>query len=136
MTSEGGGLTRRQFADLLDRLGPRLEIWPAAARAAAERLVATDAKARAELATATAIDGSLKALMAAAPEPLPLRRAAARLAIRPASWPRLAGVGMAALAASLAIGFVLGTALPSSTDDDGTDTVYLAVNDSDLGGVL
>ncbi len=136
MTSEGGGLTRRQFADLLDRMGPRLDAWPAATRAAAERLIAADADARAELAAATAIDGALKTIMAEAPLPLPLRRTAARPAIRPASWPRLASVGMAALAASLAIGFVLGTALPSTTDDDGTDTVYLAVNDSDLGGVL
>ena len=136
MTRDGGGLTRRDFAELLDRLGPRIETWPAASRAAAERLLAVNPEARAMLAASGTVAVSLQALMQPDAALLPLRRAATRAPMRSPSWRRLAGFGMAALAASLALGFVVGTALPSGTGDDGTDTINLAVNDIDLGGVL
>ena len=141
MTSDGGGLTRRRFADRLDRLGPRLETWPVADRSAADELLAVDAEARAMLAASGSVDTALHGLMANAPAALPLLRTGNRtvaraVPVRAPSWPRLAGFGMAALAASLAIGFVVGTTLPSTSSDDPTDGTYLAVNDTDSGDVL
>ncbi len=136
MTSDGGDLTRREFAELLDRLGPRVDGWPMASRAAAERLLAVNPEARAMLAASRTVAASLQTLMQPDAAQLPLRRTATRAPMPSPSWRRLAGFGMAALAASLALGFVVGTALPSNTGDDGSDTINLAVNDSDLGGVL
>ncbi len=136
MTRDGGGLTRQHFAELLDRLGPRLDRWPQKSREGAARLLATDAEARAMLAASGRVAASLETLMQPEAALQPLRRSVTRAAVPNPSWRRLAGFGMAALAASLAFGFVIGTALPSGTTDDSTDTINLAVNDSDLGGVL
>ena len=133
MTTNGGGLTLREFALLLDRLGPVLNSWPSAERAAAERLVAADAEAGAMLSAAASVDGALRLLMQNGTAPLRTRH---RQAAWAPSWRRLAGFGMAALAASLAIGFVVGAALPAPDDDDASGAVFMAVNDTDLGGVL
>ncbi|SHE96253.1 hypothetical protein SAMN02745157_1326 [Kaistia soli DSM 19436] len=135
MTTDGGGLTRQQLADLLDRHGARPASWPAGMRDAAERLIAADPAARATFVAATSVDSAVHAMMQGEAAP-PVRRVHAAYAQPVPSWRRLAGFGMAALAASLAIGFVVGTTLPSTDDDDGTDYTTIAVNDVDLGGVL
>ncbi len=142
MTSdETGPMRLTDFAAALDRHGPRMARWPAADRGAAERLLADSAEARALVAAATSVDRAVAGLMQPA-RPLPPlagRAKSARTvragAVMP-SWPRLAAFGGAALAASLVLGFALGTALPPPDDDDGTDTVYMAVNDMDLGGLM
>jgi ferric-dicitrate binding protein FerR (iron transport regulator) len=103
-------------------------------RPAVERLVAGDPAARAMLEAAASVDTALHAMMHSVHRPLP-RVSAARVQPMP-SWRRLAGFGMAALAASLAIGFVVGTTLPNANDDDNSDFTTIAVNDVDLGGVL
>lgn len=142
MTSdETGPMRLTDFAAALDRHGPRMARWPAADRGAAERLLADSAGARALLAAATSVDRAVAGLMQPA-HPLPplAGRATAARTIRSGavmpSWPRLAAFGGAALAASLVLGFALGMALPPPDDDDGTDTVYMAVNDTDLGGLM
>ncbi|HWJ75820.1 MAG TPA: hypothetical protein VNX29_21860 [Kaistia sp.] len=135
MTREGDRLTRRQLADLLDRHGARPASWPAGMRGAVEKLAAEDPAARAMLQAAASLDVTMHALMSAEPAALTRRVRVIRAEPVP-SWRRLAGFGMAALAASLAIGFVIGTTLPSPDDDDSADFTTIAVNDVDFGGVL
>lgn len=142
MTSdETGPMRLTDFAAALDRHGPRMARWPGAERGAAERLLADSAEARAMLSAAASVDQAVAGLMQPA-HPLPplAGRAASARTVRAGvvmpSWPRLAAFGGAALAASLVLGFALGTALPPPDDDDGADAVYLAVNDTDLGGLM
>ena len=129
---------RLAFADQLDRYGPDLAAWPVEARAAAERLLAGDAEAEAMHQAAWRVDDALGALMAqSAARPLRLKTRSPAREFMP-SWRRLAGFGMAALAASLVLGFVAGTSLPTGGEDDGgsNDSFFMAVNDTDAGGLL
>ena len=64
------GLER--FQELIDAYGAGPSRWPVAERAAAEALLARDARARALLTDAAALDGLLDS--AAAPEPSDLLR--------------------------------------------------------------
>lgn len=142
MTSDETGPMRLvDFAAALDRRGATIWRWPAAERVAAERLIAESADARALLEAAASVDRAVAGLMQpGGPLPPLAGRAAstpkARAGVVMPSWPRLAAFGGAALAASLVLGFALGIALPPPDDDDGTDTVYMAVNDTDLGGLM
>lgn len=137
--SAGGGWeARARFADCLDRYGADPTAWPAEARLEAESLMAGDEEARAMLSTAARVEATLGALLArSAARPLPV---AARRGSAPAwspSWGRLAGFGMAALVASLMLGFIAGSALPAAGDDDGgNDSFFMALNDADAGGML
>jgi hypothetical protein len=105
-----------RFEGDLDLFGPEPATWPAEARDRADRLLATDPRATAALATARLLDDALRAppgppasaelrarilgAAAARPPASPVRRAG--------RWMRV-GVGSAALAASLLLGFFVGT---------------------------
>lgn len=129
-------MTLAAFETALDRWGGTLAEWPAPERQAAERLLSRDAAARQRHLAARQVDGALATLMQADASPFavaPVRRA------RPApapSYRRLATWGSVALAASLAIGFAAGVALPDTSDDDAAGQVFAAVHDVDSGDYL
>ena len=117
-----------RFQDDLDRFGPETAAWPADARDRAERLLAADPRAPSALADARIVEAALRA----PPGPPASAELRARIlgaaAMRPPAspvrrtgrWLRL-GVGSAALAASLLLGFFVGAgdaanAAPSEAD--------------------
>ena len=114
-------MTLAQLERLLDTCGAAPEHWPAAERAAAERLLATSTEAQSQLAAARRLDETIAAampsqadverLVGAFARPLPPQRhgfarwwpaALARVDFAPA-WPRVA-----VLACVAALGFAVG----------------------------
>ncbi len=140
-------MTYDEFEQALDRYGGNLERWPAAARAGARALADKDASAARLLAQAERLD----ALLAETARPVALDAASLggiiagirtdrhrEIAVKPTR--RLAAWSGAAMAAFLAIGFVIGLAMPETQDDaslaglvfgTGTTTV-----DTSSGGLL
>lgn len=121
-TGETGGVAMKgvfdeeRFADWLDRAGADLARWPAAVRAAAERLLETSPSARETLRAANLVDAGLDAVLAAPPVPLGLKTRILAHAAGPrqGGWRWLPGrvwlVGCAPLAVGLALGLALGAA--------------------------
>jgi hypothetical protein len=118
-------MTYEQFEATVSRYGGDLDAWPAAARAEAQALVATDPAAARLLAEAGRLDAALAAL--ARPRPLDAAFVGGVLAgirenrhrdvmVRPTR--RLAAWSGVAMAAFLAIGFAIGLAMPRSDGDD------------------
>ena len=109
----------------LDRYGGDLARWPAAERAEAEALVASDAKAAALVAAARRLDGALAEAM----RPMPVDAALIGrivagigatghhdVAVRPTR--RLFAWAGAAMVAFLVTGYAVGLALPASQGED------------------
>jgi hypothetical protein len=139
-------MTRETFADLLDRRGANLAVWPAEERAAAESLLARDPAARAELAAAA----RLATLLARAAAPAPadaafVGRVLARVhgERQPRQGvlrftPRFAFTGATGLALCLVVGLALGLIAPVPVDDgldDGDDIAVLVLGMDDGDGL-
>ena len=128
-----------RFSDLTDAYGADLKRWPQAARAAAEALLATDARARLLRDEADVLDG----LLDAAPRPVvsaDLRArvlasvAEAGVKARPAwrFWSRLVWLSGAGWAAAACAGLAFGFSLTSSlTETKRADAVFYQAS---LGG--
>jgi hypothetical protein len=121
------------FAALLDRHGGSLDAWPPAERPFAEALLRSSAVARRQFAAAGAVDGALAELMQPGPELRLANPAEYRPHAHRASPWRLASWSSAALAASIAFGFALGTIVPPQDEDDPGTIVFASVQDADLG---
>jgi len=117
-------MTYNQFEQALDRFGSDLDRWPPAMRAEAEALMAGNTRARQMLSEAARLD----TLLADTVRPAALDAASIgaiiagirtdrhrEITVRPTR--RLAAWSGAAMAAFLAIGFVIGFAMPQSQDD-------------------
>jgi hypothetical protein len=117
-------MTYDEFERALDRHGGDLERWPAALKAEARALADKDAAAARMLAEAARLDG----LLAETVRPVSLDAASLgaiiagirtdrhrEVTVRPTR--RLAAWSGAAMAAFLAIGFVIGLAMPQSQYD-------------------
>ncbi len=135
-------MTRDQFNAALDRHGGDLSRWPAALRQEAGTLVAGDAGAAADLARAERLD----ALLAAATAPSPVDAALiGRIVSRPATTHgeavlrptrRLIGFAAAAMAATLAVGFIAGALLPADQSSDAIAALLFSGADVDIDGGL
>lgn len=120
-----------RFEDDLDRFGPDLAGWPADARARADRLLAADPRAADALAVARVVEDALRA-PPGPPASAELRARILGAAVaRPAHsgrraspWMRL-GVGTAALAASLLLGFFVGAGEAASAAPAEADAIGL-----------
>jgi hypothetical protein len=126
-----------RFEDDLDRMGPELAAWPVDARVRAERLLATDARALAALEAARFVEAALRT-PPGPPASAELRArilgaAANRPSVRPvaraARWARL-GIGTAALAASLLLGFFVGAGESASAAPAEADAIGLLLGPS------
>jgi hypothetical protein len=117
-------MTHEQFEQALDRYGGDLGRWPAAMRAEAKALADKDAAAARMLAEAARLDALLSEVVG----PTSVDSAAIgaiiagirgdrhrEITVRPTR--RLAAWSGAAMAAFLALGFVLGLAIPQTQDD-------------------
>ncbi len=142
-------MTKDQFEQALDRYGGDIGRWPEAVRVEAKAFADGDAAARRMLAEAARLD----ALLATVTRPAPVDAAAIgaiisgirgdrhrEVTVRPTR--RLLAWSGAAMAAFLAVGFVLGLAIPQSQDDSalaglafGTATTTLDTIDPS-GGLL
>jgi hypothetical protein len=133
-------MTREQFNAALDRFGGDLLRWPPQLREEAEALAAADPFAAGELGKAQRLERLLGEI--AAPE-----RADAALIGRIVSHNRarhgetvlkptrrLIGWTSAAMLATLAIGFVVGTAIPADQSDGTIAALLFSGSDEDIGG--
>lgn len=121
-----------QFEDNLDRFGADMSAWPAALRAPAADLAATDPAARAALRTMQEIEAVFAVPPPAAAETSPASALAARAmrhrqiqpvrpAIRRAAW-------ASAAAAALVLGVFIGDLAPRQRDES-PSTVFAAAFD-------
>ena len=103
-------MTEDEFEELLDRYGGDPEAWPLASREAAERLLRSSVRARAELAAMQAVEAALVATRTTpqrTPWSPPMEAARPRERFRPLRR-RVAWAGLAA--AALMLGFMSGQA--------------------------
>jgi len=138
------GMTRDEFADLIDRYGAEPERWPAERAAAAAALLAVDAGARADLAAAR----SLAALLGRVAEPAPLDAAALGRVLERARGerrrresvmrltPRFAFAGVTGLVLCLAVGVALGLVVPAPVADPGDEIAVIVLGGDDGGDSL
>lgn len=130
-------MTLERFAALLDAYGADPRRWPAAERAAAERLAAADQRAAALLSEARRVDevldghrapgvsADLRArVLAAAPTPARARRWAV------AAWARLLAPG-AGLAAAGVAGLMFGAALGGAGGDTSAQALLAEAEPAD-----
>lgn len=115
-----------RFQQLLAAYGARRELWPAAERAAAERLLETSSEARALLPREEDLDVGLTALASLTPELSPqLSRKLAEIPLRSerkrSFWP-FGRVWVPAWAAAAVFGLAVGNFMP---EDAGTEAVAL-----------
>jgi hypothetical protein len=133
-------MTREQFSATLDRLGGDLSRWPPQLRQEAETLAATDPTAAGELDRARRLDGLLREMTA--PEAVDAaligrivshnRARHVGTVLRPTR--RLIGWASAAMLATLAIGFVVGAAVPVDQSDDAIAALLFSGSEEDIGG--
>ena len=126
----GGSRAIERLEAGLDRWGADLDAWPGDARREAEATLAADAGARRLFEAAQRVDDALGVRMHSDAAYAPAMRVA------PASVGRIARWSLAGIAASLLFGFIAGSLLPASDDDD-IGRVLIAVHDGDdEGGVI
>lgn len=139
------GMTRDEFADLLDRHGAEPARWPADRAAAAQALLVEDAGARADLATAR----RLEALVGHAVAPAPVDAATVGRVLARARGdrhrrehvvrftPRFAFAGVTGLVLCLAVGVALGLVVPGPVaDPDQGDEIAVIMLGGDDGETL
>ena len=130
-------MNREEFERVLDIYGGDLERWPAELAAKGRAFLEGDAAAQGALRSAQAVDH----LLAAAVQPLSIDSATvgrimAGIVSRQMREPSLRPTGRllawagAAMAVCLVVGFVLGTALPSASDDDSALAALMLGNDT------
>jgi hypothetical protein len=135
-------MTREQFNAALDRLGGDLSRWPPALRQEAETLAAGDAVAAAELDRARRLEGLLVEVTAPEMADAALigrivshnRARHDGTVLRPTR--RLIGWASAAMVATLAIGFVVGAAIPADQSDGAIAALLFSGSEEDIGGGL
>jgi ferric-dicitrate binding protein FerR (iron transport regulator) len=135
-------MTLEQFSAALDRFGGDLSRWPPPLRQEAETLIAADPLAARELDRAQQLESLLGEI--AAPEPVDAaligrivsrnRGRRDKMVLRPTG--RLIGWASAAMVATLAIGFVVGTAIPADQSSDAIAALLFSGADEDIGGGL
>lgn len=131
-------LALERFQQLLAAYGARRELWPAAERAAAERLLETSSEARALLSREEDLDVGLTALAALTPELSPeLSRKLAEIPLRSerkrSFWPfGRVWVPAAAWAAAAVFGIAVGNFMP---EDEGTAAVAVETPATDDGAI-
>jgi hypothetical protein len=135
-------MTREQFNAALDRLGGDLSRWPPALRREAEILIAEDSAAAAELDRARRLEGLIMEATAAETVDAALigrivshnRARHDGVVVRPTR--RLIGWASAAMVATLAIGFVVGAAVPADQGDGTIAALLFSGSEEDIGGGL
>lgn len=139
-------MTRARFAELAETWGADLRLWPAAERAAARALLDVSAEARLVLEREKRLDMALDAVPPPPPPAAALAPRLGALAVRePRSlWAEITGLfggwhmAGAALAACIAVGVLLGAAVPvapvaqPSTAADASLLTYAILTDSYL----
>jgi len=112
-----------EFERAIDRYGGDLDKWPPVLRVEAEALVRGDGRAARTLADAARLDGLLAEAVREAPVGAALvgrilsgGDAHRDATVRPTG--RLVAWAVAAMAAFLVVGFVIGLAVPDTTGDD------------------
>ena len=136
-----------QLEEALDRYGGDLSRWPAALRAEAEALIASDAKAAKLVVAAARLDGVLaESVQPMAVDAALLGRIVAGIgesghrdaAVRPTG--RLAAWAGAAMVAFLVTGYAVGVALPANQGEDAFAGIMFgnstSATTSDSGSVL
>lgn len=135
-------MTRDQFSEALDRYGGDLSRWPPSLAAEAKALVAGDATAAAELDRAKRLDALLADAVAPGAADSALigrivshkKRKNGETVLQPTR--RLIGWASAAMVATMAIGFVLGAAIPADQSSDAIAALLFSGAEEDIGGGL
>lgn len=135
-------MTRDQFSEALDRYGGDLSRWPHSLAEDARVLVAGDAVAAAELSRAQRLDAVLADAVASdSVDAATIGRIVSHKRVKHSETilqptRRLIGWASAAMVATMAMGFVIGVAVPADQSTDTIAALLFSGSESDIGGDL